>query len=143
MDDSDESMLVRHVPLVDESALGWIRPAALSHRPATVLPTGPAQMQMFVLSDTAAAMMEDPAAVLVLRADVDGVTAVLCALAVRPGASRRSLGARILSDVADFLRAAGMTRICADPGSLSVEVVNLLHGVGYARAADGRWMLDL
>jgi hypothetical protein len=143
MDDSDESLLVRQVPLVDESALGWIRPVALSHRPATVLPTGPAQVQMFVLSDPTAAMMEDPAAVLLLRADVDGVTAVLCALAVRAGASRRSLGTRILSDVADFLRAAGMTRFCADPRSLSVEVIDLLRSVGYERAADGQWTLAL
>jgi GNAT superfamily N-acetyltransferase len=143
MDDSDESLLVRHVPVVDESALAWIRPVALSRRPAAVLPSWPAQVQMFVLSDPTAATVEDPAAVLLLHADVDGVTAVLCALAVRPGASRRSLAARILSDVADFLRAAGITRFCADPRSLSEDVVDLLRDVGYERAADGRWTLAL
>ncbi|MFI5898246.1 hypothetical protein ACIA5D_50025 [Actinoplanes sp. NPDC051513] len=143
MDDSDESLLVRHVPVVDESALGWIRPMALSNGPAAVLPTWPAPVQMFVLSDPTAATVEDPAAVLLLHADVDGVTAVLCALAVRPGASRRSLGARILSDVADFLRAAGITRFCAHPRSLSAEVIGLLRDAGYGRSADGRWTLDL
>jgi hypothetical protein len=143
MDYSDESLLVRHVPVVDEGALGWIRPVALSHRPAAGLPIWQAQVQMFVLSDPTAAMVEDPAAVLLLHADVDGVTAVLSALLVRPGASRRSLGVRILCDVANFLRAAGTTRFCADPRSLSGETVDLLRDLGYSRAADGRWTLEL
>jgi hypothetical protein len=143
MDDSDESLLVRHVPVVDESALGWIRPVALRHQPDAVQPSRPAQVQMFVLSDPTAASMADPAAVMLLHADVDGITAALCALVVRPGASRRSLGVRILSDGADFLRAAGITRFCADPRFFSADVVDLLRDVGCARAADGRWTLEL
>ncbi len=82
------------------------------------------------LCDLTAADGGGLAAVAVVRS-VDRTTARLCGLAVSAAYRDRTLGHRLVCEVADRLRASGVEELTA-PASLDRRAAALLAGVGFA-----------
>jgi ribosomal protein S18 acetylase RimI-like enzyme len=73
---------------------------------------------------------------------VDDVTTQLCGLAVAPAYRGRGLGRRLLADVADRLRAAGVEQLVA-PAVHDRALAALLARAGFVAPTPGRAVLPL
>jgi GNAT superfamily N-acetyltransferase len=102
--------------------------------PAAIRSAG--ETELYGLWDLAAPNGDGLVGVAATRPPDDAGSVELCAIAIRAGLRRRGLGRRLVTEVADALRAEGAARLAARLAGDHREAAALLARAGFAASTD-------